>query len=371
MTNNSIQLLWRSAEEDRENGAITYQVRYGRVEAGKPLHPLDHEHSMNTTSPMALVTGLEPEHAYSVYVVAGNSYGISLPSLVLLVNTSQANGMLRSTVGPPHALELLHQSVDTLTFSWLPPLFLPPDCSISYIVHYRPVNGTELRFLPGGNAEAAAAVAAFNAPVTTPMKSDGWIRVQTRFNTMIITNLTYNTQYALAVQAKVTFRNETTPVSTEVGAPFLPAVRRRLQLSGLSEMLLVWTDPAIPASVNLPVIIPNEPVIEGHNATALCVASGTPAPTLSIYVNGLLVRREERRHLTFTMTNIKRNMSTVTCYAINGYGPDMQSSQSTLELKVRCKYHLNCFLNYNFSFNLNDLSILVHCSPPDDQRVSG
>lgn len=275
MTNNSIQLLWRSADEDRDNAAITYQVRYGRVELDKPLHPLDHENSMNTTSPMALITSLEPEHTYSVYVVAGNSYGISLPSLVLLVNTSQANGMLRSTVGPPHALELLHQSVDTLTFSWLPPLFLPPDCTISYVVHYRPVNGTELRFLPGGNSETAAAVASSNASIATTLpKADGWIRVQTRFNTMIITNLTYNTQYALAVQAKVLFRNDSTAVSTESGILALPAIRRRIQLSGLSEMLLVWTDPAIPASVNLPVIIPNGPIIEGHNATALCVTSG-------------------------------------------------------------------------------------------------
>jgi hypothetical protein len=280
VTNSSIQLLWRSADEDKDNTAITYQVRYGRVNASNPLHPLDHEFTQNTTSSMALITGLESEHTYSVYVLAGNSYGVSLPSLVLLVNTSQAEGMLRSVVGPPHALELLHQSVDTLTFTWLPPLFMPPDCVVSYVVHYRPVNGTELRFLPGSKPEtaAAAATAISSKPVNTPV--DGWIRVSTRFNTMIITNLTYNTQYALGVQARVTFRNETSALMNATVVPALPAARRRVQVSGLSETLLVWTDPAIPASVNLPLIIPNGPIFEGQNTTALCVATGKQSISL-------------------------------------------------------------------------------------------
>lgn len=252
-----------------------YQVRYGKVEPDRPLHPLDHDTSLNTTNPNALISGLEPKHAYSMYVVAGNNYGISLPSLVLIVNTTgptSTSGIMRSVVGPPHALELLQQNVDTLTFSWLPPLFMPPDCIVSYVVHYKPVNGTELRFLPSNSAEKN--ITANNAMPTSigntlNSKPDGWIRVETRFNTMIITNLTYNTQYALTVQAKVTFRNVSLNTNTA-----MPASRRRVQFSGLSEMLLVWTDPAIPASVNLPMIIPNGPVIEGHNATVLCVALG-------------------------------------------------------------------------------------------------
>ena len=178
-------------------------------------------------------------------------------------------------------------------------------------MNYKTVNGTELDYIP--------------------TVKDKWIKVETRFNTMIITNLTYNTQYAIGVQAKVVYHNSSKEDKE----------KNRIEISQLSEMLLVWTDPIIPASVNLPVTIPAGPIIEGHNLTALCVCSGNPTPTLSIYINGVLVKREEKRHLTYTITNVQRQVSSITCYAINGYGNDMQSSQSTLEVKVRFKPIIN------------------------------
>ena len=254
-----------------------------------------------------MLTNLEKGALYSIYAVAANSFGISLPSLVLLVNTTEdARGLIKSGIGAPHALEVVYQNVDSITFSWLPPLFIPPDTSITYIVNYKTVNGTELDYIPA--------------------VKDKMIKVETRFNTMIITNLTYNTQYAIGVQAKAIYN-----IKDEKDKE-----KNKIEIGSLSEMLLVWTDPAIPASVNLPVTIPTGPIIEGHNLTALCVCSGNPTPTLSIYINGVLVKREEKRHLTYTITNVQRQVSSITCYAINGYGNDQQSSQSTLEVKVRC-----------------------------------
>ena len=168
-------------------------------------------------------------------------------------------------------------STKSITFSWLPPLFIPPDTvsiknelksrkknkilklifylsfqSITYIVNYKTVNGTELDYIP--------------------TVKDKWIKVETRFNTMIITNLTYNTQYAIGVQAKVVY-NKSKDGDKE-------KEKSKIEISALSEMILVWTDPAIPASVNLPVTIPAGPIIEGHNLTALCICSGNPTPTL-------------------------------------------------------------------------------------------
>lgn len=119
-------------------------------------------------------------------------------------------------------------------------------------MNYKTVNGTELDYIP--------------------TVKDKWIKVETRFNTMIITNLTYNTQYAIGVQAKVVY-NKSKDGDKE-------KEKSKIEISALSEMILVWTDPAIPASVNLPVTIPAGPIIEGHNLTALCICSGNPTPTL-------------------------------------------------------------------------------------------
>ena len=113
VTETSVQLLWKPAEEDRSNTLINYQVRYGKVDVDKPLHPLEHNQTLNTTYPNAMLTNLDKNGVYSIYVVAANSFGISLPSLVLLVNTTEeARGLIKSSVGAPHALEVIYQNVD-------------------------------------------------------------------------------------------------------------------------------------------------------------------------------------------------------------------------------------------------------------------
>ncbi|XP_015790397.1 Ig-like and fibronectin type-III domain-containing protein 1 [Tetranychus urticae] len=297
----SVHVAWDMTPEHKMDH-LKYQVRYVKTDMAAPLHPLEHTSSVNITGTTeTIIKGLEPDSVYSMYVVALNDFGISLPSLVLLINTTDethpgASGLPKSaTVGPPHDIEVLLQTVDSLTFKWLPPLYIQPDRTVSYIVYYRAVNGTEVELLPKA--------------------TEKWIRVETNYNSMIITNLTYNTQYAIGIQSK-TDRNET---------------------SALSEIVLVWTDPAIPASVNLPLIIPAGPVVEGTNITILCVAMGTPMPVLSLYVNGQLKRREERRHISFQLANVDRNLSSIGCYAANGFGKDAQSAQSTIQVLVRFK----------------------------------
>lgn len=298
VTKDSIRVKWQSALEDI-SALVNYQVRYGKAASDIPLHPLEHVYSLNSSEPTALLTGLEQSSRYSMYVVASNTYGISLPSLVLVVNTSmdeiEKATNVRARLGPPHSIEVLHQSVDTITFKWLPPLYVPADTSISYVVSYKAINGTETEAIPG--------------------VVDRWIQIATAYNTMYITNLTYNSQYAIAVQAK-TDKNQT---------------------SAFSEIALVWTDPPIPASVNLPLIIPAGPVVENTNVTFMCIGVGTPVPSLSLLINGQVAVKEERRHISLTVPYIKRDMTTVSCYATNGAGKDAQSAQSSLEIRVRCE----------------------------------
>lgn len=306
VTKDTIHLEWQPAPEDM-NSTLNYQVRFGQADSDIPLHPLEHDMSLNVSKPNAILTNLNPGIRYSLYVVASNMYGISLPSLVLVVNTSQEadarTTMIQSSLGPPHSLQVLHQSVDTITFKWLPPLYVPPDSNIMYTVHYKPVNGTATE--TSGNKE--------------------WTKIETSYNTMYLTNLTYNTEYALAVQAKTTHLK-----------------------SSLSEVVLVWTDPAIPASVNLPVIIPAGPIVEDSNVTFMCIGVGIPTPIISMLINGQVVMREERRHISLTIIGVKRNLTSVSCYASNGFGRDAQSAQSSLEIRVRCK-NLRDFISCHLS----------------------
>jgi len=77
-------------------------------------------------------------------------------------------------------------------------------------------------------------------------------------------------------------------------------------------------------------------VVEGGSITVLCIAMGTPAPSVSLYVSGMLAHTEkETRHLVVTLHNITRHMRQLSCYADNGYGTPMQASK---KIVVNCKY---------------------------------
>lgn len=298
ITKSNVHLQWKPALEDVDASHITYQVRYGKTDQSIPLHPLEHTNSQNSSQTKAIIEGLDPNTHYSIYVTAHNLYGVSLPSLVLLVKTmgedeSEQTSIVHSRLGPPHSLELIHQTVDSITLKWLPPLYVPTDSVINYIVYYKAINGTAVKSSPS---------------------KDSWFSVVTPYTTIYLTNLTYNTEYALAVQS-ISERNET---------------------STSSEIILVWTDPPIPAAVQMPLVIPAGPIVEGTNITVMCIGMGTPVPHISLFINGKLVTKHESRHLAFTIVNVNRNLSSISCFAVNGEGKDAHSAQSSVDVFVRC-----------------------------------
>jgi hypothetical protein len=61
--------------------------------------------------------------------------------------------------------------------------------------------------------------------------------------------------------------------------------------------------------------------------TILCIAMGTPMPTISLYISGRLVRQDTTRHMVTVIHNVTRDMDQISCYADNGYGTPMQASR--------------------------------------------
>lgn len=76
-----------------------------------------------------------------------------------------------------------------------------------------------------------------------------------------------------------------------------------------------------------PTVHPINLVIEGSSMTILCIAMGTPMPTISLYISGRLVRQETTRHMVTVVNNVTRDMDQISCYADNGYGTPMQASR--------------------------------------------
>lgn len=76
-----------------------------------------------------------------------------------------------------------------------------------------------------------------------------------------------------------------------------------------------------------PRIQPMNLLVEGRTMTVVCVALGDPTPTISLYINGKLIKQQKNRHLTQVVENITREMDIVSCYADNGYGTPMQSAR--------------------------------------------
>ena len=62
--------------------------------------------------------------------------------------------------------------------------------------------------------------------------------------------------------------------------------------------------------------------------TILCIALGSPTPTVTLYLGQHPIRSEKTRHMVTTVHNITRDMQTISCYVDNGYGTPMQSSRT-------------------------------------------
>nr|CAD7399847.1 unnamed protein product [Timema cristinae] len=76
-----------------------------------------------------------------------------------------------------------------------------------------------------------------------------------------------------------------------------------------------------------PTVHPINLVMEGSSMTILCIAMGTPMPTISLYISGRLVRQETTRHMVTVVHNVTKDMDQISCYADNGYGTPMQASR--------------------------------------------
>lgn len=87
-----------------------------------------------------------------------------------------------------------------------------------------------------------------------------------------------------------------------------------------------------------PTIHPSDIISEGGAMTVLCLALGNPAPTISLYVGGHLVRQDTSRHMVTVIHNVTTDMEHVSCYADNGYGIPMQASK---KVSISCKYSLD------------------------------
>lgn len=99
------------------------------------------------------------------------------------------------------------------------------------------------------------------------------------------------------------------------------------------------TTPGTQNHAQPPTIHPADIVAEGGSMTVLCLALGNPAPTISLYVGGHLVRQDTSRHMVTTIHNVTTDMQHVSCYADNGYGIPMQASK---KIYISCKSAHNC-----------------------------
>lgn len=70
--------------------------------------------------------------------------------------------------------------------------------------------------------------------------------------------------------------------------------------------------------------------------TILCLALGNPAPTISLYVGGHLVRQDTSRHMVTVIHNVTKDMEHISCYADNGYGIPMQAMK---KVNISCKFY--------------------------------
>ena len=131
-------------------------------------------------------------------VVARGTYGNSLPSSMLLINTSRTDNdaIIYAAPSPPHTISVSSHGATYVALSWQPPEFSHPHEKISYRLYHRSSNNVTI--------------------VDTKML---WARLN---------RLTPNTQhifYLVAIGEKGTS---------------LP-----------SETLVAWTDPALPAVVDV------------------------------------------------------------------------------------------------------------------------
>ncbi|KAJ3623708.1 hypothetical protein MTP99_017378 [Tenebrio molitor] len=270
----SVLLEWEPSSEGVN--VTDYVVHYQKVD-NTSMHEtlLKLDNQVNVTGTTTTLTGLETDSTYHIFVVSRNQEGTSLPSSIIVIKLTKSDGQwVKAVTSPPHSLAVAAHSATWVTISWQPPEFSHPSEQITYQLYHKSTAEEKYHII--------------NVTLTSHM----------------ITNLNPNTQYIIYVTA-----------ITEKGA------------SMPSETLIAWTDPAYPAFVEPPTVHPINLVIEGSSMTILCIAMGTPMPTISLYISGRLVRQDTTRHMVTVIHNVTRDMDQISCYADNGYGTPMQASR--------------------------------------------
>ncbi|XP_050727678.1 Ig-like and fibronectin type-III domain-containing protein 1 isoform X2 [Eriocheir sinensis] len=276
-----VTLVWQPPA-DGPNVTL-YQLHYQSVDkhsAALAVYSLNN--TMNLTDTVATVTNLKTGNMYNFFVVTLNDMGTSLPSAVLTINATEESsleGAMAGVSSAPHSLVLDHKTATTLTVVWQPPELAHPTDRFTYNLHYRALG--------------------------SPGDLDNYNVTNTGTSALLLENLTPNTQYVIYVTA-VNDKGESRP----------------------SETLLAWTDPAYPAFVEAPTVHPINLIVEGGKMTVLCIAMGSPPPTVSLYISGVLINQDETRHMVTVIQNVTRDMREISCYADNGYGTPMQASRT-------------------------------------------
>ncbi|XP_044737933.1 Ig-like and fibronectin type-III domain-containing protein 1 isoform X2 [Chrysoperla carnea] len=274
-TDSSVTIEWTSPNDG--SNVTNYVVHFQKVDntsMHETLPKLDQQ--INTTDTQITIHNLDKTALYHLFVVSQNDHGTSLPSSILVINITKMGigSQISGVTSPPHSLAVSSHSATWVTITWQPPEFSHPSELITYRVHHK------------SRLESAFTV------------------VNTTVTSFMLDKLHPNTQYIVFVTA-----------ITEKGQ------------SLESETLIVWTDPAYPAFVEAPTVHPINLVMEGSSMTILCIAMGTPLPTISLYISGRLVRQETTRHMVTVIHNVTRDMDQISCYADNGYGTPMQASR--------------------------------------------
>ncbi|KAG8287269.1 hypothetical protein J6590_042606 [Homalodisca vitripennis] len=273
VTDSEVVLSW---EPPNDHSNVTdYVIHYNKVDntsMHETLLKLDNQQNASDTT--ATIRGLDKGALYNIFVVSRNEHGTSLPSSLLLINTTKtemSEGGIAGVTSPPHSMAVSSHSATFVTISWQPPEFSHPSEPIKYVLYYK------------------------------PSSEQAFVSVNTSVTSHMIDGLRPNTKYIAYVTA-ISKKGQSLP----------------------SETLVAWTDPAFPAFVEPPTVHPINLVVEGSSMTILCIAMGTPMPTISLYISGRLVRQEVTRHMVTVIYNVTRDMDHISCYADNGYGTPME-----------------------------------------------
>ncbi|KAH8270054.1 hypothetical protein KR018_003173 [Drosophila ironensis] len=272
-----------AAPGDATSGAtgtedIEFIVQYGKVNnmtMYETVAKLENELTTNETS--IDLTNLDENALYRITVVTRGKFGTSLPASMLLLNTSNRateEGVAWGAPSPPHSLTVVAHSATWMQLTWQPPEYAHPHERITYRVYHK------------------------------AMRAEQFIKIETKLAWLRMNNLKPSSQHVLYVEA-VGEQGHSLP----------------------SETLVAWTDPALPAFVDPPTVHPADNIPEGGSMTILCLALGNPAPTISLYVGGHLVRQDTSRHMVTVIHNVSADMEHVSCYADNGYGVPMQATR--------------------------------------------